>query len=144
MRKTRKQPVNAILALFLTFSFISVDLFAQQDTTRVEQYCQLLAWGKLFSNKVSVTVDFGQQRAFFSSKNTMILNDEDKPRKFNSVMDALNYMGMRGWILVNAFPMTIGDRNVYHYVMKKTASKVELESFKIELEEMIKKAEVEK
>jgi hypothetical protein len=132
-----KKTALAAIAAMISISAMS------QDTTRVEQYCQLLAWGKLFSTKVSVTVDFGQSRKMFSGSN-LIQDDQDKPRKFNSVMDALNYMGIRGWTLVNAFPLTIGDRNVYHYVMKKYATRAELEQFRQELEEMIKKAEVEK
>jgi hypothetical protein len=132
-----KKTALAAIAAMISISAMS------QDTTRVEQYCQLLAWGKLFSTKVSVTVDFGQSRKMFSGSN-LIQDDQDKPRKFNSVMDALNYMGIRGWTLVNAFPLTIGDRNVYHYVMKKYATRAELEQFRLELEEMIKKAEVEK
>jgi hypothetical protein len=132
-----KKTAIAAIAAMISISAMS------QDTTRVEQYCQLLAWGKLFSTKVSVTVDFGQSRKMFSGSN-LIQDDQDKPRKFNSVMDALNYMGIRGWTLVNAFPLTIGDRNVYHYVMKKYATRAELEQFRQELEEMIKKAEVEK
>ena len=130
-------------ALIAIAAMISISAMSQ-DTTRVEQYCQLLAWGKMFSTKVSVTVDFGQSRKLISTSTNLILDDQDKPRKFNSVMDALNYMGLRGWTLVNAFPMTIGDRNVYHYVMKKYATKAELEQFRQELEEIIKKAEVEK
>jgi hypothetical protein len=130
-------------ALIAIAAMISISAMSQ-DTTRVEQYCQLLAWGKMFSTKVSVTVDFGQSRKLISTSTNLILDDQDKPRKFNSVMDALNYMGLRGWTLVNAFPMTIGDRNVYHYVMKKYATRAELEQFRQELEEIIKKAEVEK
>lgn len=131
-----------LLMIILAFGF-STRLLGQ-DTTKVEQYCELLAFSKLLSRKVTVQMDFGQQIKFFSTKNTRILDNSDKPRVFNSVMDALNYMGIRGWVLVNAFPVTVGNQNIYHYVMKRNSTAAELEQFKRELEDMINKAEVEK
>lgn len=131
-----------LLMIVVVFGF-STHLLSQ-DTTKVEQYCELLAFSKLLSRKVTVQMDFGQQIKFFSTKNTRILDNSDKPRVFNSVMDALNYMGIRGWVLVNAFPVTIGNQNVYHYVMKRKSTVAELELFKKELEDMINNAEVEK
>jgi hypothetical protein len=104
-----------IIAAFL---FISISSFAQ-DTTKVEQYCRLVAINKLLSNKVNIEVDFGQERKFFSDNR---LRDEEtgKLKKFNSVTDALNYMGSQGWLLVNAFPVQEGGTtSTFHYYFKR-------------------------
>ena len=75
----------------LALIFSSFSAFAQ-DSTKVEQYCRLVAINKLFSNKVNIDVDFGDERKFFSDNR---LRDEETGRlkKFNTVVDALNYLG---------------------------------------------------
>ena len=59
-------------------------------------------------------------------------------------MAALNFMGIGGWVLINVFPQTVGNQNIYHYVMKRNSTAAKLEQFKRELENMINKAEVGK
>jgi hypothetical protein len=109
--------------LLLIVILISVRAFSQ-DTTRVEQYCQLVAQGRLFSNKVTIDVDFGEQRKFFSGDTRMRDEVTGKIKKFNSVTDALNYMGAEGWTLVNAFPInTNSGPQVYHFYFKKLFNK---------------------
>jgi hypothetical protein len=109
-----------IIALLL----VSFSGFAQ-DTTKVEQYCRLVAINKLLSNKVNIDVDFGQERKFFTDNR---LRDEEtgKVKKFNTVTDALNYLGSQGWILVNAFPVVEGSSSVYHFYFKKLFRKEEV------------------
>ena len=47
--------------LFLLLTFVSMNVMAQ-DSLRV--YCELVGTGKLFSSKVNVEVDFGQETNF--------------------------------------------------------------------------------
>lgn len=70
------------------------------------------------SNKVTVQIDFGEERKFFADTR---LKDPatGKPRVFNSMIDALNFMGNQGWEFEQAYVLTIGNQNVYHYMMKK-------------------------
>lgn len=97
-----------------------------QDTTKVEQYCEVTASGKFLSNKVTVDVDYGEERSFW--KDHRLKDEEGKLKKFNSVIDALNYLGKMGWKLVNAYPVYNGSSaNIYHYVFKKEFSRAEAE-----------------
>ena len=105
--------------------FISITSFAQ-DTTKVEQYCKLVATGRLLSNKVTIDVDFGEERKLFAGDTRMKDEVSGKLKKFNSVTDALNYLGLQGWHLVNAFPMTEGSSNTYHFYFKKLYKKEEV------------------
>lgn len=112
-----------LLFLGVLFSFSAAQ--AQADTGKIEQYCELVATGKILSNKVTITVDFGLERPFLS--NSTAVKDEitGKVKKFNSVVDALNFMGSQGWTLVNAFPVTgSGGSQVYHYYFRKQVDKV--------------------
>jgi len=106
--------------------FIAFEGNAQQDTTRVEQYCEVVATARILSNKVTIDIDFGEERSIW--KDNRLREDNGKLKKFNSVIDAINYLGKTGWRLVNAFPVSIGNGPmVYHYVFKKEFSKAETE-----------------
>ena len=100
---------------------------AQTDTTKVEQYCELVAQGKLFSNKVTIDVNFGEARKFFGGDTRLKDDITGKVKKFNSVTDALNYLGLQGWTLVNAFPISESSGpKVYHFYFKKLFDKKEI------------------
>lgn len=97
-----------------------------QDSTKVEQYCRVVANNRLLSTKVNIDVDFGDERKLFQDNR---LRDEEtgKLKKFNTVVDALNYLGSQGWTLVNAFPVLDGSNsNTLHYYFKKTFRKEEI------------------
>lgn len=104
---------------FLTLFFLVCSLNSfSQDTTKVEQYCEVVATGRLFSSKVTIDIDYGEERNFW--KDHRLKDEEGKLKKFNSVIDAINYLGKIGWKLVNAFPVSSGNGPmVYHYVFKK-------------------------
>ena len=88
--------------------------------TRTEEYCMVLVTAKMLSNKVTITIDFGQERRFFADNRYR--DEEGKVQTFNSVIDALNYMNSQGWEFVNAYAITVNGLNVYHYVMKRKVS----------------------
>ena len=90
-------------------------------------YCELVGTGKFLSNKVTVQIDFGQVQKFFSD-NRYKDPATGKPIVFNSMMDALNFMGKAGWEFVQAY--TIGDAQagyIYHFLLKKQTSVLEKE-----------------
>lgn len=99
---------------------------ASARAQKVEQYCELTAQAKLFSRKVTVDVDYGEARKWISFKDTRMKDEEGKVKSFNSMVDALNFMGRNGWKLVNAFLVTESGTNVYHYVLKREFDKGEL------------------
>ena len=113
--------ITVILYLGL---FISQTLFAQSDTSKVEQYCQVIASPKLLSNKVTIDIDFGEEKSFWMD--TRLKTDAGKIKKFNTIIDALNYMGSLGWIFINAFPVRIGETEIYHFAFKKYFSRSEV------------------
>jgi hypothetical protein len=107
--------------LTLLMILFSVGFSIAQETENAEKtvYCELVGTGKLFSTKVNVVVDYGEERRFFEAANT--IEDEDGGVKdFNSMVDALNYMGERGWVFVQAYTVSTSNSNVYHWLLKKT------------------------
>ena len=112
---------------FLLSAIIFLSLISfSQDTLKSEQYCEVIATGKLLSNKVTIDIDYGEERSIW--KDHRLKDDDGKFKKFNSVIDAINYLGKLGWKLVNAFPVsTESGPKVYHYVFKKDFFKYEIE-----------------
>lgn len=112
----------------LIFSFLFINgtaLFSQtvNDTPISEidvEYIQIVGRSKLMSNKVTIQIDFGQNTKFFNGgKETQVKNDEGKLVKFNSMIDALNFMSSNGYTFTQAYAFAVGSQNVYHYLIKK-------------------------
>ena len=106
------------ISIFLFSALISN---AQSDTFKVEQYCQVIATPRLLSNKVTIDIDFGEEKSFW--RDTRLKTYDGKFKKFNTVVDALNYMGQGGWIFINAFPVRMGETEIYHFAFKKQFSR---------------------
>jgi hypothetical protein len=103
--------------LILTLLFCSLHSFAQNDTIKVEQFCQIIAVPRLLSNKVTIDIDFGEEKKFWDD--TRLKTWEDKVRKFNTIIDAMNYMGKQGWSFINAYPVKNNDTEIFHFAFRK-------------------------
>ncbi len=90
---------------------------AQTNNTKIEQYCQIIATPRLFGNKVTIDIDFGEEKSIW--KDNRLKTYDGKLKKFNTVVDALNFMGKDGWIFINAYPVRIGENVIYHFAFKK-------------------------
>ena len=84
-------------------------------------YCQIVGAGKILSNKVTVEIDFGQQTGLFTDKR--LRDEKGKVIEFNSMVDAMNFMGADGWEFMQAYVITLDTgmtkQNVYHWLLKK-------------------------
>ena len=112
--------------LMAGFLLISIQFTnAQTDTSKVEQYCQVIATPRLLSNKVTIDIDYGDEKSYWLD--TRLKTDAGKLKKFNTVIDALNYMGKEGWIFINAYPVRMAETEIYHFAFKKLFPKSELQ-----------------
>ena len=106
---------------------ISVATFSQENNEQQKEgqhithrsfvYCELLGKGKLLSSKVTVDIDFGQQVSFWVP-DRRYKDENGKAVNFNSMVDAMNFMGSLGWEFVQAYVVTEGNQNVYHWLLK--------------------------
>ena len=75
-------------------------------------YAELSCEGQLFSTKVKVSIDFGQSTSWLSSMSESRLVDcNGKDIKFNSMIDALNYLAQFGWRFAQAYVVPRGTRD---------------------------------
>jgi len=88
-------------------------------------YCTIMGYNFLGIGKVKVKLDLG---ATSKSRDFESLYDSNtgKKIKFNSMIEVLNYMSKRGWVLdqVTSYQETGGFSKdvVIHYIMKKMVS----------------------
>ena len=92
--------------------FMAVNVFSQEKTT---VYCEMVGSG-LF--KLRISVDYGD-RSMWQGR-TVITDENGNVEKFNSMIDALNYMNTKGCEFVNAYAIGNAQNGyVYHYLLKK-------------------------
>ena len=87
-------------------------------------YAELVGTQKMLSNKVSVEIDFGQETSYWLPADDKIIDPATgKPKLFNSMVDAMNFMGESGWEFVQAYVVTVGNQSVYRWLLKRQAIK---------------------
>jgi hypothetical protein len=116
--------MNRILIALVFLLWYNVPVFSQviegvdisKDTS--VQYIMVVAGNKPFSKGIIIAIDYGQE---FSWGTDSRVDDPltGKPLKFNSVMAALNFMYSCGWEFQDAYSVTAGNANVYHYLMRR-------------------------
>ncbi|MDR2204602.1 MAG: hypothetical protein LBE36_00335 [Flavobacteriaceae bacterium] len=114
------------IILISAFVFCGVFANAQQKNY---VYCEITRSTQLFSSKINIIADFGKEKEDY-------LKDENGNRmKFNSMADAMNFMGTQGWEFVQAYVITTSDdRSSHRWILKKEINSEEAnvlkESFK--------------
>ena len=103
--------------------FASTVAFAQEPVKPYKVYCEIVATTKIFSNKATVELDFGQFSGFWSADRQLV-DEQGNTIDFNSALDAANYMARRGWDLEEVFivqEMSNGSSSSprYHWVLSK-------------------------
>jgi len=114
-----------LMLLGMTLLYVTL-LHAQADTSTVEQYCQLMATQRLLSNKVTIDIDFGNEKSYW--KDSRLTNSDGKLRQFNTFIDAMNYMGQAGWTFISVYPVHIGNTEVFHFAFKKRFTKSDIQN----------------
>jgi len=113
------------LLFVLAFAFIGQQVFSQtvNDVPIKDidvSYVQIVGTSKLMSSKLNIQIDFGQETSIWSSgAKTVVKNENGKRMDFNSMIDALNFMNDNGYEFESAYTLTIGNQNIYHFLLKK-------------------------
>lgn len=108
-----------LLFVALCFSLSLLSQEVKNDTVVIEQYCELIGTGKMMSRKVTIEIDYGEFVKYHKD-NRMRDEETGKLVKFNSMMDAVNYMAEDGWTLHSTMLISYQYGSVYHFIMKKS------------------------
>lgn len=111
------------LLLFLLGAFNSYAQHVNDSIETIRVYCELVGYNPNvlgIGNKVKVQVDFGEEHNFWGNDGRDILVDEKgKDIKFNSMVEAMNFMGEHGWRYQNSYVVTVSGQNVIHWLLCK-------------------------
>lgn len=114
--------MNRIILILLLF--ISVSSSAQ---TR-RYYSEVKGIEKELTSGLKIIFDFGQNAsysAFGLSSDAKPVDEEGKVIKFNSMVDAANYMVQKGWTFQQAYSSSYGGKPVDHWIFYKDANSPE-------------------
>ena len=91
-------------------------------------YCEVKGIEKEVSAGLKIIFDFGTNASYnvwgISSK-LKFVDENGKEIKFNSMVDAANYMVQRGWIFQQAYSSAYGGKPVIHWIFFKDADSIE-------------------
>ena len=113
------------LLFVLVLAFIGQQVFSQTvNDVPIKDidvaYVQIVGYSKLMSTKLNISIDFGQATNIWTKGAKTVVKDENgKMMKFNSMIDALNFMNDNGYKFETAYAFAIGNQNVYHFLLKK-------------------------
>lgn len=98
-------------------------LTGQSDTVTVWRYADLTYPLGGFNTKSKVSVDFGESSGWLKPQE-QLEGADGKAVKFNSPVDALNWMSARGWELVQSYMTEEGaglgvKLDYIHFVMRR-------------------------
>lgn len=83
------------------------------------EYIQIGSSAKPFSSIITIQVDFGQKSNFMSTESTSLLDKEGSPMEFNSMIEALNFFSQSGYEYLDAYSISINNRDVVYYLLRK-------------------------
>lgn len=100
----------AVAALVVMVMLLAGPLPAQEQLEKrnvygnqTEEYCTVYAIGKEFSTKWKVEVDFGQKFEWSLKNKDLLRGSDGKMIKFDSPVDAINFLNASGWTVVSAY-----------------------------------------
>ena len=83
-----------------------------------------LTFDDRIGGKVSVNIDYGQASAEYHPRDTQLRTDAKKAMEFNSVIDAINFLGKYDYGLSEVYTLTKDATSTPFYILKKESKNV--------------------
>lgn len=68
---------------------------------------------------LAINIDFGQKNEPFNTKDNLLLDDDEKPVEFNSIIDAINFLSKNGYELVDTYVIPSETSGYTYHILKK-------------------------
>ena len=82
-------------------------------------YITITAFTRIQLTKIVIDFDYGQKNRAIDSKQAVVRDENEKKVKFESMVEALNFMTRNGYDFVQAYSLQIGEQPVIHYLLRK-------------------------
>ena len=89
---------------------------------KIEIFCDLMSSKKFLGTEEALTINYGDRDSLWLDK-SMYKKISKQIKKYNSIIDALNYMGSEGWETLRSYSTSHNSYTVEHYVLKKEVIK---------------------
>ena len=101
--------------------FIGLSAKAQSENTSNEKYkvyCEICGYNFMGWGKVKAKIDMGRVP---NNKGYEAIYQDGKKKKFNTMMEVIDYMAKRGWEVHSTYVVTegLGKQNVLHFLLWK-------------------------
>lgn len=113
------------ILLLVLFTLFTLSSFSQNRRF----YCEVKGIEKSLASGLKIIFDFGESTSYniwgdLSSK-LKFVDVKGKEIKFNSMIDAANYMVEKGWTFQQAYSSSYGGSSVIHWIFYKDAENFE-------------------
>lgn len=104
-------------------------LCVESNFAQRRYFCEVKGIEKELASGLKIIFDFGTKPSYtiwgdLSSK-LKFVDDQGEEIKFNSMVDAANYMIERGWIFQQAYSSIYGGKPIIHWIFYKDADSIE-------------------
>ena len=98
-----------------------VDKITYENNT-IEVFCDLISTKKFLGTKETININYGTRDSLWQDEKIYTLIASDL-KKYNSIIDALNYMGNEGWKTISSYSTSHNSYIVEHFILKKEIQK---------------------
>jgi len=92
------------------------------ENSKIEVFCDLVSTKKFLGTEESITINYGNRDSLWVDQKIQTLTASEL-KKYNSIIDALNYMGNEGWKTISSYSTSYNSYIVEHYILKKEIKK---------------------
>ncbi len=92
------------------------------EDKKIEVFCDLISKKKFLGTEETIMINYGNRDSLWIDKKIYTLMSKDL-KKYNSIIDALNYMGSEGWKTINTYSSSHNSYTIEHYILKKEITK---------------------
>ena len=105
-------------------SSVSLDLIkgVVYENNKIEVFCDLISKKKFLGMEETISINYGNRDSLWIDKKLYTLMSKEL-KKYNSIIDALNYMGSEGWKTINTYSSSKNSYTIEHYILKKEIKK---------------------
>lgn len=113
-----------------------------QSQTR-KYFCEIKGIENVLSSGLKIVFDFGSSKVYSIwdglKGNQKLVDENGKEIKFNSMVDAGNYMVQKGWTFQQAYSSSFQGSPIIHWIFYKEAQSAEEAAVGLETKETFKK-----
>ena len=88
----------------------------------IEVFCDIMSRKKFLGTDESITINYGNRDSLWIDKKIFTLMTQEL-KKYNSIIDVLNYMGSEGWQTLRTYSASHNSYTIEHYILKKEITK---------------------